>query len=190
MPTSGTSKPKLLPHQGLRELDDQFSNLYVYIMRHPGPPGPTIVVQKQKDGGVYAQFGDWSGIPIDPTDTTHHLHHGIIDLLANQFHKLQQLMQTCGLTQAQYYFSETGILVDVRMALNRYIGPGMLHDVFGKLVTTPEIIKVEVLDQRVRDAIEADSGSYSGELIVKPSRFREMELPDHSFVPLYAQVLR
>ena len=187
--TSGMSKPRLLPHPGFRHLDDQVLNMFCYVLRHYGNPGPALVISRDGEN-VCAQFGDWNGNIVDPHDDSHLLHHQMVLLLENIFHKLVLLMRSVGLPQAEFYFSTDLTLVDVRLAINKFIGPGMLNDVFGKLVKTPEIIKIEIIDNRVMDAIRQGGGTYDGELLLKPSKFREMELPNGSYTPLYAEIKR
>ena len=183
------SRPHLLPHPGFRELDDQMLNIFCYVLRHPGEPGPALVIQRNgKD--VYAQFGDWRGALLEPHDEAHPLHRQVVALLENEFSRLVALMRSAGLSQAEFYFAGDRTLTDVRLALNKFVGPGMLKDIFGKLVATPEVLKIEVVDDRAMQAMVQGGGSYEGDLLLKPSKFREMELPDGTYTPLYAQIRR
>ena len=148
------------------------------------------MVVSRRDESISVQFGDWQGVIVDPDDSTHPFHGQIIQLLEHSFPKLITLMRTIRLGQAEFYFSTGLVLMDVRLELNRYAGPGMITDVFGKLVDTPETIKIEVLDQRAMDFITKGTGSYEGDLLLKPSRSRPYELPDGSYVPFYVAVRR
>ena len=68
------------------------------------------------------------------------------------------------------------LLADVRLAPNRFAGPGMIADVFGKLVPTIETLKIEVLDDRAMGVIKSGSGSCAAEnLPVGPSKYMEVE---------------
>ncbi len=65
----------------------------------------------------------------------------------------------------------------------------MVRDVFGRIVETPRIIKVEVLDDRVIEAIERGGGAYSDDLIIKPSVFKTIEREELGTCPLFVEMI-
>ena len=92
-----------------------------------------------------------------------------------------------GVKQAIYYCAlDTGIpvLVDIRMSLNKFLGPGMIRDVFGKTFDTQQILKIDVMSEQLLEQIGNGSGSFSSGTIIKPSRARFIEI-DGKPVPLY-----
>ena len=181
--------PQLLKYPKYVGLDSSIIGTFCYIVRHPEEPGPTMVIQKFKED-IYVQFGDWLGNIIEPHDTSHKLHEQILKILELHFINIVSTMRLIQLTQAQLYFSKKLLLVDIRISLNKFAGPGMLKDIFGKIVPTQEVLSMETIDSRVFAAITNNSGTYNGNLLLKPSRFREIELQDRTFVPLHVEVRR
>ena len=67
----------------------------------------------------------------------------------------------------------------------------MVRDIFGMKFATQEVIKVETIDERAYECMMDGSGSYAGDLIVKPSRFRHYhEMASNTYTPMYVEVLR
>jgi len=79
---------------------------------------------------------------------------------------LKEVMKSARVTDALFYFSagKDLRLVDVMMSANKFLGPGMLKDLFASVVPTQEVITHVVLD-------DEEISKYKGK-IVKPSRFR------------------
>lgn len=98
---------------------------------------------------------------------------------------LYKVMRHIGLYQAQYYFSNDLVLTDVRVSANKFVGPGMLRDVFAKFVDTQDVIKITAIDDVVLQGIKNGAHPYDGNLIIKPSRFREADAH-----PLYLRFQR
>lgn len=100
-------------------------------------------------------------------------------------------MKLMRVEQAQFFFTDTMKLVDVQVAYNKMVSPGMIHDVFGKRTDIQETIKTEIIDERTIDAILKGAGSYTGDIIIKPTRFRLYHDPEtNSFQPMYIEVKR
>jgi hypothetical protein len=74
---------------------------------------------------------------------------------------------------ACYYFSvkDQPMLVDVMIAANKFMGPGMLRDVYSSSFQTQEVIEVCTLDE---DNLSKHNGKF-----VKPSRFRYLMAGDY-----------
>lgn len=79
---------------------------------------------------------------------------------------LKEVMKSARVPDALFYFSvgDNIQLVDVMLSANKFVGPGMLRDLFGKVVPIQNTIETIVIDQ---DEIS----EYKGK-IIKPSRFR------------------
>jgi hypothetical protein len=99
------------------------------------------------------------------------------DLLAKHVPKLIKLMKFSKIFQAQYFFSERR-LVDVQVSLNKFIGPGMLKDLFGKILETQKIIKIAPATEEDMKGVTA---------VIKPSSFKTMMVEDGP-VPLYCKI--
>jgi len=80
-------------------------------------------------------------------------------------------------------------LVDIQLSLNKYTGPGMLRDVFNPIISTQEVLAIEPLDDRALEAIKRGTGTYEGDLILKPSKFRLYE-DGGLYFPHYVSVKR
>ncbi len=64
-------------------------------------------------------------------------------------------------------------------------------DLFGKQLRTQEKLKIEIIDERAAKAIEQGTGSYEGDIVLKPSRFRMYHDPEtKEYSPLYVEVIR
>ena len=99
------------------------------------------------------------------------------------------MMQAIQLDQAIFYIVKDDVyrLVDIRLSVDKFSGPGMVRDLFYKVVNTQEVISVINLDQDAIDAIIDGRGSYSGKLILKSSAFHTV-YRDDKVMPLYATV--
>lgn len=182
--------PGLLPHPGFLQFPDQHINgLYCYINRHPGPAGVSLAVSRQPTA-VTVLAGDWHGYPIDPNDRDHPLHGDFVTLLEKPLHQLVSFMSGARIPACQFYFSSRMVLVDVRTGPDKFVGPGMLADVFGRLVAVPELIKIEPLDSRALESIASGAGDYGGDLTLRPSKFRAIELQTGVWVPLQVELRR
>ena len=90
--------------------------------------------------------------------------------------KIIPIMRYVRIPQAEYYFSD-GKLVDVRLSESKFIGPGMLKDIFNKMVPTQEILKI---------AQVTDTEIVGASAILKPSTYKVMEVED-KVAPLYCK---
>jgi len=187
----------ILPYPTLFPLSatPEIKNLLCYIIRHYGTGGLSVVVERHKadnDVDVGIVYGDWRGVRIDIKEETQSA------LAARYFHEhhLKMFVETMRLIriqQAQFYLGigkDDMVLTDIRLGPYKLTGPGMVRDIFGKLMKTQDVAKIELVDDKVLDAIERGFGSYAGDLILKPSRFRTIERPELGACPLYVEVRR
>ena len=192
----GISKlPDILPYPKLIPFDQNCAvkDIFCYIIKHYGTNGISVLIHR-RDDDVAVQYADWRGNLIDITDQQNEYAILCSGFCNNDMVKILQAMRLIGVPQAQFFFA-TGadclILCDVQTALNKMVGPGMIRDVFANIVQTQQVIKTEIIDDRAIEAIHAGNGSYEGDLIIKPSRFRlNHETKENSYSPLYAEMVR
>jgi hypothetical protein len=187
---SGISKivPAMLPHPEPLSNTALVSNMLCYIVKYYQNIGISCLISHNKDD-VVVLMGDWNGNVID-LGGKDPLVLIVIDFLQNQAKRLLAISNAAGVKQAIYYFAlDTGIpvLVDIRLSLNKFLGPGMIRDVFGKTFDTQQILKIDVMSEQLLEQIKNRAGNYSGGVIIKPSRSRFMEVNDKP-VPLYVGV--
>ena len=198
---SGISRielPTVLPYPIIEALNinGPLKDIFCYIIKHYGNEGISVLMYRQKaKDQVVTIFGDWRGNNIDIVQEDGDIKTRLCsDFAKSDLVKVLEMMRIINIEQAQFFFGidDQGlILCDVQISLNKMVGPGMVRDVFGKILRTQEVIKTEVLDDRAMDAIIKGSGSYEGDLIIKPSRFRlNHKMEDKSYAPLYAKVER
>jgi hypothetical protein len=188
---SGISKivPAMLSHP--EPLSDMtlVSRILCYVIKYYQNVGISCLISRNKDD-VVVSMGDWNGNVID-LGSKDALVLIAIDFLQNQAKRLLAISHAAGVKQAIYYFAlDTGspVLVDIRLSLNKFLGPGMIRDVFGKTFDTQQVLKVDVMSDKLLEQIKNRAGNYSSGVIIKPSRSRFMEVDDKP-VPLYVGVL-
>lgn len=190
---SGTSNPQLLKYPTLLPLCDSIHNRLCYVIEHYGHEGLSVLVHRRPAQDQVAVIcGDWQGNLLDlqgsgPQQLLDHAKR----FLNSECVKFINIMRLIKLEQAQFYFSTQGdklTLVDIQVSLNKFVGPGMLRDIFGKICETQQVIKIEPVDERVLECIANRTGSYSQDIIIKPSRFRMHHVvEDNSYMPLYVE---
>lgn len=188
--------PQVLKYpQPIQDLN-YVKDIFCYILRHPGSNGLSVLIYRQPDNDqVVVICGDWYGVKLDLIDTKKST---IVDLASDfvttEAIKFYEMMRLTQVDQAQFFFSidDEGLcLLDVQLSLNKYAGPGMVNDVFGKIFRTPKILKMEIIDERALEYIQKGSGAYEGDLLIKPSRFRMYHDQEaNAYSPLYVEVRR
>jgi hypothetical protein len=151
-----------------------------------------LVYRDKKTQQIVVICGDWRGNAIDLVDSND-MAKAANKLLTDQLERVIALMRYAKIEQAQIFYAyidDEFVLVDIQTAVNKLSSPGMVRDIFSKIAKVQDVIKVVVLDDRAIEAIRYGSGSYAGDLIIKPSRFRMFEKGDNTFVPLYLEVRR
>ncbi len=162
--------PEFLPFEQAPELVGRLC----YIIKHFGSTGVNVAIARTKhakddDVDVNVRFANFDGSLIN-LDSPDHTAAFCRELVDNQLSKLVTLMKLIGLSQAQFFLvGPEAMVVDI-MTDNRLVGPGMVRDIFGKTMRTQDVIKVEVVDDRLIGLIKDGFGSYAGDLIVKPTK--------------------
>lgn len=203
-PSSGISKPqpsssipsllKYPPFIKFDEFGDQppVKGMFCYVIKHYGHTGLSVLVYRQRDGNVVVICGDWNGNRLDLTASDKTIEIELANQFLNtDFMKLYQVMQLIKLEQAQFFFGiveKQLVLCDVQVALLKFASPGFVRDLFGKMCRTQEVVKLEVIDDRAVEYIRNGSGSYACDLVIKPTKFRNIEHNGHR--PLYVEILR
>lgn len=200
-PSSGISKSPQLPQVlaypqflPFNKLENVVRSLFCYVIRHYGDDGLSVLIYRQpvKDQ-VVVICGDWKGNNLDITNDSP-LAHIADKFLQESVATFIGTMRLIKLEQAQFFFGIVDnelVLIDIQVSRNKLVGPGMVRDIFGKVFKTQEILKIEVLDDRAIEYIRDGAGTYAGDLVIKPSRFRMYhDEKANSFAPMYVEVIR
>lgn len=190
--SSGTSDelPGILAYPPLLKLVDvpEMKGQYVYVIRGYPDEGFSIVIKRDpKNDRVRVLTGDFSGNNIAADST---LDGRVAELLAEKAPTLIAMLKLVGVQQIILYFAAavTGlVLVDVRLSLDKFCGPGMVRDLFSKVLPIQEVVKIVQLDEPTLADIEAGVGEFAGPLILKCSMFKTMTR-NKDLLPLYAVV--
>lgn len=183
--------PTLLP----LSLTPEIKGPLCYIIKHYGVEGLSISIDRRRtndDVEVSLVYGDWRGNRIGFKDGTK-LASAAIYFQEHYALKTMQLMKVLALPSIKLFMvigNSDLVLTDIMTGPYKLTGPGMVRDIFGKMMMTQEVIKIEQIDERVALAIDKGTGSYAGELIIKPSKFRTVERQEIGTCPLYVEVRR
>lgn len=190
---SGTSKPPqaVLPYPKLLSDPAIARDVYCYVIKHYGNVGLSVLIDRTTD--ISVRFGDWNGNVVDMASKTPESDRAN-RFITNGLRLFASVMKSINLTNAQFFLADVNndlVLTDIQLSLNKLCGPGMVRDIFGNVFSTQEILKTEIIDDRATDAIIHGSGTYAGNLILKPSKFRLYHnQANNTYVPLYVEVLR
>lgn len=197
-PTELWAYPRLLDLRATPEL----RGLLCYIMAHYGDNGINVLIERRPVDGdiqIRIQIGDWAGQAIDLSKESDYADLGML-FMDRYAQKFVELMKLVGITVAQYYlvpvmadngdgpFLHDLRLCDLRLGPIAFAGPGMVRDIFGKMIPTPEIIKIDAMTDDMLDMLDRGFGSYAGNIVVKPSRYRTVERD--ATTPLFAEIRR
>jgi hypothetical protein len=194
---SGTSEtPTLLVYPDLLKFDEfeGIKGMFCYIIEHYGDDGiACLVARDPKEDKILIQCGDWKGTIHDLADEKSPQAEISKQFLNAYGEKLLSMMKLAQIDQAIFYLTINSggkfKLVDVRISFNKFLGPGMLRDVFSALIETPKVLDIANITDDVKDAMLAGNGKFSGNLILKPSRFRDVTWNGKSS-PLYVEIVR
>jgi hypothetical protein len=194
----GTSKPipKVLPYPDYLNYEflKNIEQIYCYIQDRPQNVNLTVLIFRDVDNdGVITICADQTGEPIELTTDKSETADAARKFIKEKLVSFVTLMNTIKITQAQFHFcvAEELILVDVRTAINKYVSPGLIEDVFGKIIKTLKIKNMMVLEPSTIDAIIQGQGPFVGDLLIRPSRFRLLnETDQNNVVPLYVEIKR
>lgn len=195
---SGLSRlPKLLPSPKLITLDaaPPIQGLLCYVISHYGTSGISVLIYREpKKDDCTVLCGDWQGNPIDlVTKSPNRLTERAYAFVQNDLQAFLKLMHTARIEMAQFFFAigPNGlILVDIQKSQNTLVGPGMIRDLFSNICQTQEVRKVEVIDDRAYEYLQRGTGTYDGDIIIKPSKFRTVTQTGAAHQPLYVEIRR
>ena len=172
--------PDFLQYPTIKDISDtpELKGVFSYII-HGYTPKYGILISRQKsdDGFGVGVHIDGFNAQIDKKRKE--------QLLATTAKTLIATMGVIGVQQAEFYFDDTDALIDMQISINKFIGPGMLRDLFSKSVMTQRIIEIGVVDDEKIKQIKTDRSKYPKHVIIKPSRFR---LASNSLLPAYASI--
>ena len=159
--------PSLLPYPKIYTLAEcpEIVGQFCYIIK-PYSPGITVIIKLDGEQSGTA-FGDWNGTPLNDTSR-------INEFLSKYNIPIMRLFRHINISQAGLFIAEDSRLVDMQLSLNKFVGPGMLRDLFSKIMPIQDIIEIATIDKAKISSLN--------DVILKPSRFRLM--PDNT--PQYA----
>jgi len=165
---------------------DGIKGIFCYFIEHYGHSGYACLIKRSldKDPNILVRIGDWKGNVIDPQSDEL-----ASKILSSYVPKLASVMKITAIGQAMYYFSSDLILVDMRLSSTKFAGPGMLNDVVGKVVPTQKILAIKHLDSETLENVKNGIGRFSGDVLIKPSKFRTIQF-NNAKVPLYVEIVR
>ena len=190
--------PKIIPYprmQPFSEVAHLLKDRTCYIIKRYNQNGISVLVTRRPEADSVAVLcGDWFGNSLDLVSTDNELTKAALVFLNEDLPLFITIMRTIKLLQAQFFLTigDDGklVLVDIQKSADMLVGPGMVRDIFGKIYKTQEAIKVETpMNDQSIEYILKGSGSYEGDLIIKPSKFSTFAGPT-SIIPLYAEVRR
>jgi len=198
---SNETLPDVLKYPNLINFDthgEVVRNIFSCIFPHYGYDGLSVLIYRQPKPkeNVVVLCGDWLGNKLDIVDVPNpsRMTELASEFLTNDAIRFFELFNVIGIAQAQLFFAidDDGLLlVDVQLSLNKFASPGMVKDIFGKVYRTPNAVKIEMLDDRAMEYIGKASGSYEGDLIIKPNNFRMFYDENTSeYSPMYIEVIR
>jgi hypothetical protein len=120
---SGMYNPTPYPVISSIDATPELQGVYSYVIE-PYNPGYTYTIARD-DGNVVIKFADWSGNILAASDVSENM--------LSHAHNMIETLQVIRVFQAQFYVSDDGVLVDVKLSENKYLGPGMLRDIFSKI---------------------------------------------------------
>lgn len=180
------SYPRLL---ALEEIPELMGKLIYIIKAYPLSGISVLMTYNQPDTGM--KFGDWDGNVIDPSSPA-----GRNGELVSEFMRLHApnfigLMAAAKIKKALFYLSDNnGLqLIDMRTALDKMVGPGMLRDLLSQVIATQTVVNVVGMTPETIETLKKSDD----DLIIKPSVFKTItrgEKPNMVMYPMYGTVSR
>lgn len=198
MSQSGISSniPKVLPYIDFISYKDiqKLEHIYCYIQECPANVDLTMLIYRDiVNQDVITIFADRRGIPIELTTDRSVIADAARKFIKEKLADFVKLMSIIRIQQAQYHFwvkDEEVVLVDVRTAINKCVSPGMIEEVYGKIIKTLRTKNIMVLEPSTIDAIIQGGGQFESDLLIRPSRFRAVDESLEHFKPLYVEIRR
>lgn len=161
--------PDIIDYPELYKVKDNlniFNNVYCYFIKPYILKGISIYIGLRNDK-LIIRSADFKSNITDPRELTKINYINLPSII--------EIIKTAKIFDACFYFSND-ILVDVMVSINKFMGPGMIRDIFGNIVKTQDIIEINTIND---STIKKYSGMY-----VKPSRFRH-NIENNMVKPLY-----
>lgn len=178
--------PTIRPIQELQELVNKFC----YVFRAYPRKGVCLTIVRA-EGEVCIRLADWEGKLLSVQDNQS----SFIDQIMTEYsRKITTTMRVIGVPRAIFYFSEDNgpRLVDMRLSINKFCGPGYLADFFGKQdIPTQERIgePIHLKPEEIKK-IATGEGIYThSSYIVKPSAFKSI-IRENNVYPMYGVIDR
>lgn len=180
------SYPEILD---FKELVKHINGKLVYPIKYYPLEGFSIVLYRDHDD-IAIKIGDWDGNIINLEK--HKNGPKITAYLNDHLREIITIIKYVNIPQAQLYFSvgDKIRLVDLRVSQNKFMGPGMLKELFSKTLDVQEEVQKPILinDENV-NLIKEGVGPFKGNVIVKTSYFGTLE-KEKTLLPLYGKVIR
>ena len=177
--------PDVLPYSPFLDFSKriaQFKNMFCYVLRGYPRKGVAMMICRES-GDVFVRVADFNGIILEPVRNK-----TVATVIEKYLNRLVFTMKTIRLKQAIYYFSgeQDFTLVDMRLTLDRFCGPGYLNDFFGKqgIPIQVSINQPIILTDENIEMLSDSKGDYSGPIILKPSAFK-FTMEGGQPIPLY-----
>jgi len=185
---SGTSKSDFLSYPIMLLTDDDIIvDKFCYIIKHYHDGFSCLIERDTTDDNIAIRFGEWDASIIDLNKQHEKLAH-ITSFCSDYVVKFIEIMKYTSINKMMCYFyigsNNELILCDVRISYNKFIGPGMLNDIFGKIIKTQEVIEISTISSNILDDIKHKNGKYNCDVILKPSRFKTTTY-NEDIIPLY-----
>jgi len=168
-----------LKYPSIKDISERLAikGQFCYVMK-PYQPGLAAVVRYTAEGPCVV-VGDWDGNVAVPNNKP--LYAEATKLMNGKFSRVVEILKAIQLQQAQFFISKDNRLVDMQLTLNQWAGPGMLRDLFIKLMPIPEYYgEPVVIDDEWLAANKKP-------VFLKTSKFKTI-VEDKVAKPLYASV--
>ena len=180
------SYPSLLP---LEEIPELMGKL-VYVVK-AYPLNGISVLMTYDPPNTTMRFGDWDGnqLAINQSKPVGRGGELIAEFMKSHAPNFIGLMAAAKIKKALFYLSDNnGLqLVDMRTAMDKMVGPGMLRDLLSQVITTQTVVNVTGLTPETLETLKKSDDN----LIVKPSVFKTItrgEKPNMVMYPMYGTV--
>jgi hypothetical protein len=137
------------------EYGSLFKNILCYVIEPYELVGYSVYVGF-RNGYSLVRVGDFESNMI-----------GCDDYIIKYIDILIEITKSIGINDSIYYFSKNNgslVLVDMMLSANKFAGPGMLRDIFGKVFKTQNVIDICQIN-------EETTNKYNTK-VVKPSSFK------------------
>jgi hypothetical protein len=191
--TNSVILPEPLPYPKIYDIKDleEIKNKFCYVLDSYPLEGVALVIARQNEH-VCIRVADWSGKIIDLEKDNKYQKY--LELIMKEYcGRVVMTMKLISIPKAIFYFSaDNNIprLVDMRLSINKFCGPGYLQDFFGKqgIPVQKGVGDPVVIDDVNYNMITSGKGDYvAGNYILKPSAFKFI-IREEEVVPLYGMI--